>query len=1154
MSHFVKSNVKMFFAHERFDENDLLDYIQGVHIDKSILQMRERTLEYSGLNNMGCTCYLNSVLQQLYALKPFVQQFLNTPQDKPGITELQDLFTFMGNSIVKSADASSFVTNFQWNKQSIDPREQQDANEFFMYLINSISKESSKLFKGSLRHIIRGETEDYETYNNEEFFSIGLETKNIDKIEKSFDLFCEADRFEDHFAEKLGKKINILKSAKIEEAPPVLVFHLKRFEYSLETGQRYKVNSRFEFTDTVDISPMMLNSSDPCIYKLHGIVMHHGSAERGHYTSYINEKFQNWFLFDDSEVTSVEEKTILNYAFGAGGSQDGSSAYLLFYVREGENIEININYNEEKLKFIRNWNDEYKKMQSDASHDFMKFVLENCSNPIPYFCNIYSKAYLSSYSDEMQTALNNFFTNNPNALDILNDLFFNNFPVIFEIYKTSKDDILAKAKDITLKTIDALGVENATNLISKFLDEIPALILNYSQLPAIFDVFLHFAEFYHEIIPMEQVYNAALQIIATIYGEERNSVFLSNINISSLLKVLLFAEDFDFSSLLQFDSLIFQSYSSVETFVELILKLSTQEKIDIRNYLQLMVSSKMNSVVEKGLQIMIDVILNTFESLDQYIEITANQNCLDKFLLFMLLRLRNMDTRVYDIFIQNPDKLISLLINPNSDVRATAEKIIVDMFPYYKLPPIMKPYQFKYGIVSEYIGDSEHNEDRVLENDFATLEMILSVINAKMKEFLENPQQFYSTASNPDFYAVNLINCYAYLIGPLGYIDREHFDFLFQLSERLEQLKIVEDKNLDQVLHCMLDVMTPEDPEIRSILMKKISQNRRRVESAPDQLIELVNNLKMASQEEVAAFYESEMAVEVLMSFTTAETENMNSIIFEIGSMAYRIMTTASMQFLTNLYEYPSMNTFSYICPPISALFRICHYHLNDNAVIRFAYQVIKILTHNSAYSNIYDGLLGLVDDPRWIGQFRLNLKPLLNKLIEAPIEACSMIVNLILAILPYKRRTNALIEKIPLIFQECRADFNRCAVLAIYMECCFLSNISFSLQDFLEQIRDISPIFHYLMPKLVEMTNNMWQIELFEFIISNYPPNKIFVNFLMKLSRIPNIMPANLPEEWVAALAPPKPPVYNFQYFDPRTNSIVSEDENYQTPIEIID
>jgi ubiquitin carboxyl-terminal hydrolase 34 len=131
-----------------------------------------------------------------------------------------------------------------------------------------------------------------------------------------------------------------------------LIFHLKRFEYDLETMRRSKINDHFEFPTTIDISSYnvdhLSDPSKPCqedIFELVGVLVHQGTSENGHYYSYIRERpsssggMTNWFEFNDREVDHFDHQSLPYHTYGGffddqfPRTQKPFSAYMLFYQR-----------------------------------------------------------------------------------------------------------------------------------------------------------------------------------------------------------------------------------------------------------------------------------------------------------------------------------------------------------------------------------------------------------------------------------------------------------------------------------------------------------------------------------------------------------------------------------------------------------------------------------------------------------------------------------------------------------------------------------------------------------------------------------------------------------------------------------------------------
>jgi len=142
----------------------------------------------------------------------------------------------------------------------------------------------------------------------------------------------------------------------LKDIPDNLIFHLKRFDFNLRTLQRSKINDHFSFPDKIDMRPFtvehLMDSSAETpedVFELVGILVHAGTAESGHYYSFIRERpstsnKDNWVEFNDDTVTAWDPGYMEAACFGgietrgpienATMAYDKSySAYMLFYQR-----------------------------------------------------------------------------------------------------------------------------------------------------------------------------------------------------------------------------------------------------------------------------------------------------------------------------------------------------------------------------------------------------------------------------------------------------------------------------------------------------------------------------------------------------------------------------------------------------------------------------------------------------------------------------------------------------------------------------------------------------------------------------------------------------------------------------------------------------
>lgn len=120
--------------------------------------------------------------------------------------------------------------------------------------------------------------------------------------------------------------------------------------------QRSKINDYFAFPDKIDMRPYTIEHlSNPAeetsedVFELVGILVHSGTAESGHYYSYVRERptesdTQRWIEFNDESVSVWDPAQMANSCFGgpdyqpqfqSGNSiyEKQYSAYMLFYER-----------------------------------------------------------------------------------------------------------------------------------------------------------------------------------------------------------------------------------------------------------------------------------------------------------------------------------------------------------------------------------------------------------------------------------------------------------------------------------------------------------------------------------------------------------------------------------------------------------------------------------------------------------------------------------------------------------------------------------------------------------------------------------------------------------------------------------------------------
>jgi ubiquitin C-terminal hydrolase len=127
----------------------------------------------------------------------------------------------------------------------------------------------------------------------------------------------------------------------LKEEPPILIFQINRVEFSIRTSLRSKNNTLFDFPEKINLGEFLLLNKKGNLgnykkdkgfseYKLTGIINHSGSANCGHFFSFI-KVFGKWYCLNDSRVEEWDFEQVLNQAKGLNGSS--SNAYCLFYAK-----------------------------------------------------------------------------------------------------------------------------------------------------------------------------------------------------------------------------------------------------------------------------------------------------------------------------------------------------------------------------------------------------------------------------------------------------------------------------------------------------------------------------------------------------------------------------------------------------------------------------------------------------------------------------------------------------------------------------------------------------------------------------------------------------------------------------------------------------
>ena len=278
---------------------------------------------------------------------------------------LQRLFYLLQTN-EDTISTQELTLSFGWETKHIF--EQQDVQELSRILMERMEERMkgtkaenalSEMFVGKMKTYISCINVDYESSRIEDFWDIQLNVSGNKDLDASFKDYVQVETMDGenkYFAEGYGLQ-DAKKGVIFESFPQVLHLQLKRFEYDVNRDAMMKVNDRYEFPENFDATPYLSETADKSesyLYQLHGVLVHSGDFNAGHYYAFIKPSADGYFYkFDDDRVTratireSLEENFGGDYAPKTNGNMPvrnpytrtlstkrSMSAYMLVYIRQ----------------------------------------------------------------------------------------------------------------------------------------------------------------------------------------------------------------------------------------------------------------------------------------------------------------------------------------------------------------------------------------------------------------------------------------------------------------------------------------------------------------------------------------------------------------------------------------------------------------------------------------------------------------------------------------------------------------------------------------------------------------------------------------------------------------------------------------------------
>lgn len=336
----------------------------------------------------------------------------NTHSYDKMLTELKKMFAFMQESERKAYNPKDFCKVYIMDQQPLNTAEQKDMQEFFTDLISKLEETSNtelknlikNLFGGTITNLVISLDCPHVSCTLEEFYTVRCQVAGMKDLYDSLNEITVKDTLEGdnmYTCSKCARKVRAEKRACFRQLPQILCFNTMRYTFNMITMLKEKVNTHFSFplqlnmsgymeknlkpslpdTDSQNGSPandepnenesetnLKEENEEDYLYELIGVTVHTGTAEGGHYYSFIRERnaicssdgdavdvddTQNkskWYLFNDTEVKPFDAATQLaSECFGGETTsktydstsdkfmdlsfEKTNSAYMLFYER-----------------------------------------------------------------------------------------------------------------------------------------------------------------------------------------------------------------------------------------------------------------------------------------------------------------------------------------------------------------------------------------------------------------------------------------------------------------------------------------------------------------------------------------------------------------------------------------------------------------------------------------------------------------------------------------------------------------------------------------------------------------------------------------------------------------------------------------------------
>lgn len=195
----------------------------------------------------------------------------------------------------------------------------------------------TKIFGGQLRSELRVPgLKDSVTLEPYQPLQLDITANNVRNIVDALRGLTNPENLQGDFKSPRGRGVGATKQVFIDSLPPVLILHLKRFQFDAEGNGTVKVWKKVGYPLELEIPKEVIHRSKRNMvtprYKLTAVVYHHGkNASGGHYTVDVRRQDgTEWIRIDDTVIRRIRNEDVAE-----GGAEEGPKVATRTEKKEG---------------------------------------------------------------------------------------------------------------------------------------------------------------------------------------------------------------------------------------------------------------------------------------------------------------------------------------------------------------------------------------------------------------------------------------------------------------------------------------------------------------------------------------------------------------------------------------------------------------------------------------------------------------------------------------------------------------------------------------------------------------------------------------------------------------------------------------------------